>query len=47
MLYHQRSRLYSHELKVSRAVLKNCCKPENYKQKFIYIYVCMYFGTCK
>lgn len=39
MLYHQRSHLYSHELKASRAVLKNCCKPENYKQKFIYLYI--------
>ena len=50
MLYHQRSHFYSHELKVSRAVLRNCCKPENYKRKFIFIYIYIYiyiFGTCK
>lgn len=38
MLYHQRSRLYSHELKCAGCI-KNCCKPENYKQKFIYLYI--------
>ena len=41
MLYHQRPHFYSHELKVSRVVLRNCCKPENYKQK-LYIYIFWY-----
>lgn len=39
MLYHQRSCLYSHELKIQQGCIKNCCKPENYKQKFIYLYI--------